>query len=135
MIYEEYMDITNFSEFTDENLEQLLNDLEKENNEIVDEWAKEVKTLYDEGLDPYSFWGEKKLKKVTKKYSKHSAAISVIMEDVENEISKREQFHEEQVGLGKEKRKINNISRDEFIKKEQDKTQKHKIYLDVDDEN
>lgn len=115
------------AEYTDEELIKIKNELEAEYSEIVADWAEDVKNLSSDKFDPYSFFGERKLKKIADKYADQSADITIILEDIERELSLRENYNEEQKYLNSNKVKNSKMSTEEFIQKESMKTLKHKL--------
>lgn len=88
------------------------------NQKIADEIAKEVA---DESFDVYSNRGSKKIRNISKKYSGSIAGADSYLEIINDEIKKREQYEEELKYSGKSVRK-KEISQEEFLQKEQDKT-------------
>lgn len=105
-------------------------------DELVDAWTDEVKLYDTEDFDPYSFFGERKLKKIAKKHAGKIAEVDLLIGVIDDEMSRREKYYEEQrySGNGKVKQSFDG-SDEEFLKREQEKTDSiRKIYEDDDDE-
>jgi hypothetical protein len=131
MEYEKYIGI-NLVDYSDAELIKIRNLMDFEYGEVTEEWTRDLQALDTPNFDPYSFWGGKKLDKVTKKYAGVMADISLISERIENELEKRGKFAEEQRYSGKSKVTNKNIDEDEFLEKEELKTLLHR--QDIDEE-
>lgn len=120
----------NLVDFSDDELVELKNHLEVEYGKLVEEWGNAVGKLVNvEGVDPYSFWGERKVNKVTKKYTSQTADIQILMEDIDLELSKRDNYRFEQSFIGGKSYHDTSLSEKEFFEKEQLKTLKYKQSL------
>jgi hypothetical protein len=92
-----------------------------------DEWAKELKIISSvEGFDPYSFWGERKIKKLAKKHAQKTSGLIYLEGLTAEEIRKRDKYKEEQMYSGKGKYKGYTMSTEEFLEREQIKTESYK---------
>lgn len=126
MSYTEYKNV-NFVEFNDDELIAIRNQMEMEYGEFVDAWGKEVAFLINEKhVDPYSFWGEKKINKVIKKYADKTSDIQIIIEDIDKELFNRDNYKFQQSFLGKTGYYDDSLTQKEFFEKEQLKTLKYK---------
>ncbi len=124
-----------FANYTDQELEEAKHKLEIEYGKYVDEWAREVAYLINEkNVDPYSYWGEKKVKKVTKKYTNITSDIQLAVEKLNIELQKRDNYHFEQSFVGGKSYFDETLSKEEFFEKEELKTLKYKKSIGLDDE-
>lgn len=123
--------------YTDDELLEAKQKLEIEYGKYVDEWAREVAYLINEkNVDPYSYWGEKKVKKVTKKYTNITSDIQLALEKLGVELQKRDNYNFEQSFVGGKSYFDESLTKEEFFEKEQLKTLKYRksIGQDEDDE-
>ena len=123
--------------YTDEELLDAKQKLEIEYGKYVDEWAREVAYLINEkNVDPYSYWGEKKVKKVTKKYTNITSDIQLDLEKLAVELQKRDNYNFEQSFIGGKSYFDETLTEKEFFEKEQLKTLKYRklIGQEEDDE-
>ena len=123
--------------YTDEELLDAKQKLEIEYGKYVDEWAREVAYLINEkNVDPYSYWGEKKVKKVTKKYTNITSDIQLALEKLAIELQKRDNYNFEQSFIGGKSYFDETLTEKEFFEKEQLKTLKYRklIGQEEDDE-
>ncbi|MBQ4542065.1 MAG: hypothetical protein IJA23_04355 [Clostridia bacterium] len=123
--------------YTDEELLDAKQKLEIEYGKYVDEWAREVAYLINEkNVDPYSYWGEKKVKKVTKKYTNITSDIQLALEKLAVELQKRDNYNFEQSFIGGKSYFDETLTEKEFFEKEQLKTLKYRklIGQEEDDE-
>lgn len=126
------------ADYTDNELIKINSEIEEEYNELVEQWAEDVKSVSTENFDPYSFWGERKLKKIAKKYADKAAEMTIIMEDIERELALRENYNEQQKYIGSNTNipKNNfNLSTDEFIQRESMKTLRHRLENDTESDD
>ncbi len=134
MEYTTYKDYwyVNLVDFSDDELIELRNNLDIEYGKLAEEWGEAVAHLVNDlKVDPYTFWGGRKVKKVTKKYSSQTAEIQVLIEDIHKELQKRDNYRFEQSFIGGKPYHDMNLSEKEFFEKEQLKTLKYKESIDV----
>ena len=116
----------NLAEYTDEKLYGFRDWIQTQNEIVMDEWATELKEKTGTvNFDPYSFSGERKLKKIAKKYAGPLSGLEYLQELVGVEIAKRNKYKEEQryIGRGEEAK---HESLEEFLQKEAIKTKSYK---------
>ena len=126
------------ADYTDNELIKINSEIEEEYNELVEQWAEDVKSVSTENFDPYSFWGERKLKKIAKKYADKAAEMTIIMEDIEREFALRENYNEQQKYIGSNTnipKNNSNLSTDEFIQRESMKTLRHRLENDTESDD
>lgn len=123
--------MTSFKDFDESKMvEYSLSDLKGFVNEIEmmksvisqkmnDELSEELKR---ESFDIYSRRGEKKIKKISSKYTGSLVGAESYLKIIDAEIKKREQHEEELRYSGRSLKRHNEMSEDEFLQKEQDKT-------------
>ena len=103
--------------------------------EIVDGWAKELAQTCDKDFDEYSFSGKRKINKLTKKWSEKLSSVQVALEMVQEELVKRNYYDDKQsYFIDGDYKSSTNLSDDEFLRIEQEKTEMLKSILS-DDEN
>ena len=120
-------DRVNLASYTDEQLIDARNNLDIMYGKYVDEWGKEVGVLINEKkVDPYSFFGERKINKVINKYADITADIRLAIEEIEIELQKRDNYKFEQSFIGGKKYHDDTLTAAEFFEKEQLKTMKYK---------
>ena len=121
--------------FNDKELIELRNNLDMEYGNIIDDWGKEMAYLVNEkGVDPYTFWGEKKINKAMKKYTSRTADIKNLLEDIEIELEKRDKYKFEQSFIGGKSYHDKTLTKEEFLQKETLKTMKYKDSIETDEE-
>lgn len=127
----------NPAEVSDENMNYFREELLKMHDELVDAWMEEVKKYDTENFDPYSFSGSRILKKLAKKHSKKVAEVDLLIEVIDDEMAMRENYREEQRYLGNKKFSPDeNFDKEEYLKREQEKTEKiRKIYSEDDEDD
>lgn len=111
-------------EVTDEKMNYFSEELQKMREELLDAWANELKEIETEDFDPYSFFGERKLKKLAQKHTPKIAEVDMLLDVIDDEMKKRETFKEQQryvVGGNVNEPKV---SGEEFLKAEEKKTEK-----------
>lgn len=89
------------------------------NQKLADEIANEFK---DVRFDIYSSRGTRKIKNISKKYAGSLTGADSYLRTIKDEIKKREQYEEELRYSGRSVKKHKEISTEEFLKKEEDKT-------------
>lgn len=116
-------DDSRVEEYSTENLRMFVNEIEMRKSIIREKCASEMaKYLKDERFDAYSFMGRRKLRKIAKKYDDALAGADVYMKAIKKELSHREVLEEEAKYSGRGIVKPKQMSQDEFLQKEQDKT-------------
>ncbi len=121
--YKDYMDIEVIN-YSNKELEFIYGELSAEYDDYTDKWAKEVADISTDDFDPYSFFGERKLKKITKKYAGTLADINSIIGIVADELNKREKVADEERYIGKGQ--FNSEDKDTFLEREKMKTISYK---------
>lgn len=117
----------NLASFSDDELYAFRDRLSLERAKIDDEWAKELEKITSvENFDPYTFWGERKIKKLGKKFAERTAGLTYLQEVTADELSKRAKYKEEQRYSGKGKFRYAEESEEEFLEKEEIKTESYK---------
>lgn len=125
----------NLADYTDEELIETRNRLEIEYGKQIDSWSEEVAFLINEKkVDPYSFFGERKINKVINRYADKTSDIQIAMEEINKELEKRDNFRFEQSFIGGKKYYDDTLSKEEFLKKESLKTLKHQSSINQDEE-
>ena len=89
--------------------------LERYSSELAD-------VLQNDRFDVYSYAGKRKLAKISKKYKSKIIGADEYLQLLEDELKKREQLEENMRYSGTGKYKTPEISQEEFLRKEQDKT-------------
>ncbi|MBR7172750.1 MAG: hypothetical protein IKD36_03045 [Clostridia bacterium] len=125
----------NLADYSDEDLIATKNRLAIEYGRILDECSTEIAYLVNEKkVDPYSFFGERKINKVITRYADMSSDVQIAMEEIGIELEKRDNFKYEQSFIGGKKYFDDSISQEEFLRKEALKTLKHQSALKQDEE-
>ena len=120
----------NIADYTDEELKNFLNQIAMQRGVLQTQCADEMNQyLKDDGFDVYSFWGRRKVDKISKKYASIFAGADYLEETIKEEMKKREKFNEEQRYTGKSIVKKEQ-SLEEFLEKEQDKTWAYKSKIE-----
>ena len=120
----------NIADYSDEELKNFLNQIAMQRGILQTKCADEMnKYLKDDGFDVYSFWGKRKVDKISKKYAGIFAGADYLEETIKDEIKKREKFNEEQKYTGRSVA-VKEISKDEFLQKEEDKTWMYKSKIE-----
>lgn len=126
----------NFSlaNYTEEELIAARNKLEVQYGQYIEECGRQAGILVKEkGVNPDSFWGEKKINKLIKKYSNITADIQLAIEDINIELQKRDNYRFEQSFLGGKSYHDTSLSEKEFFEKESLKTLKYKQGIKTDE--
>ncbi len=120
-----------FVEMTDDEIFEFRDNFEVAKKHLYKQWADDVLAIVNEPkFDEYSFSGKRKLDKIAKKYADDFDGALYIEEVLEEEIKKREKYNEQQLYLRKGGYKGTAVSVEEFIEKEQVKTDRYKINKD-----
>lgn len=122
--YKDYINL-NLVDVAYNDLEIILGELEAERDEYIEKWANESAEIVADGTDPYTFFGERKLGKVNKKYAGDVAEIEMLMDSIGKELDKRDQHNEESKYNGKSDFSAYE-SAEEFLEREGLKTQGYK---------
>ena len=119
--------MVNFPEMTDEELYAFRDKLSVLHAKFDDEWVEELKIISNQdGFDPYSYWGERKIKKLAKKHAQKTSGLLYLESLTAEELRKRDKFKEEQMYSGKGKYAGRTMTTEEFIEREQIKTESYK---------
>lgn len=110
-------------EYSLEELKGFVNEIEMMksviNQKMSDELAVELKK---DSFDIYSRRGERIIKKISSKYTGSIIGAESYLKIIDAEIKKREQFEEELRYSGRSVKRHKELSEEEFLQKEQDKT-------------
>ena len=80
-----------FSEMTNDELIKFKKHIEEGYERLCEQRAKELAELSkDENFDPYSFWGSRKITKITDKYSKDDDGFEFLLEELLKEFEQRQ---------------------------------------------
>lgn len=116
-------DEKNIVEYTDDDLREFYAEVQKQKSVINEQCSSEMSILLkNESFDIYSWSGSRKIKKIANKYAHLLAVADDYLKIVETELRKREKYEEERRYSGKSIKKPENISKEEFLQKETDKT-------------
>lgn len=116
-------DETKMVDYTDDDLKEFYHEVEKKKSVLKEQCSEEMSILLkNDKFDVYSWSGSRKIKKIADKYAGLIAVADDYLKTVGNEIRKREKFEEEQRYSGRSIKKREDISREEFLQKEEDKT-------------
>lgn len=114
------------SKMVDYSLEELktfVNEINMKISVINEKCAEEMAVyLNDDTFDVYSRRGSKKMKKIAQKYALSLAGANEYLRILGEEIKKREQYEEEMRYSGRSIKKPKQMSQEEFLQKEEDKT-------------
>lgn len=124
------------AEVSDENMNYYREELIKMHDELSDAFAEELKKIDSDNFDPYSFFGERKVKKISKKYAKKISEVDMLVDVIDDEMDRREKYNEEQryTGSGKYVPRYS-LDPEEYLKQEQEKTARIRKSLENDDNN
>lgn len=123
-------DKVNLAELSDEQLIDIRNKLEMEYGAYLDDCASEVAELKTkQNIDLYSYFGEKKMNKIIKKYVKMTDGLDLAIEKIEDELKKRDNYKFERSFHGG--KYYDDVSEDEFFEKESLKTLKYKQSIEA----
>ena len=111
----------NFSEMTENELYDFKEKIEKAYEKMCNDRAKELKEIDSEDFDPFSFFGGKKIDAIAKKYAEFDDGFAFLMEELLREFQQRKIPLDEIDNL-----KYNDISDEEYIYREIEKTNKYK---------
>ena len=117
-------------EYTDEELKTFINQITMQRSVLQEKCAEEMAVyLKNEKFDIYSRSGERKINKISEKYADLFSGADYLEEIIKEELKKREQYNEEQRYSGRSVVK-NQISKEEFLRQEEDKTWAYKSKIE-----
>ena len=92
--------------------------------------------INEKKVDPDSYWGDRKINKVTRKYTDITSDIQLALEKLAVELEKRDNYNFEQSFIGGKSYHDKTLTEKEFFEREQLKTLKYRksIGKDEDDE-
>lgn len=123
MAYTDYVNM-DLATVSSDLLLHIQEELIEEHNNIMAQYAESIKKIATPNFDPYSFFGERKIKKIASKYADDLSNIEVLLDDIDDELNKREDASEPEPQSNEEYERDTKEEREEFVKSESDKTQK-----------
>lgn len=118
------------ADYTDEELRNFVNQIAMQRSVLQERCAEEMnKYLANERFDIYSYFGKKKIDKISQKYAVYFSGADYIEEIIKEELKKRDKYNEEQRYTGRSVA-VKEISKDEFLQKEEDKTWMYKSKIE-----
>ena len=123
-------------EYSSDNLKMFVNEIEMKLSVLREQCANEMsKYLTDEKFDLYSVSGKRKIRKIAKRFSDMLDGASEYLRIIRVELAKREKLEDDMRYSGKGY-KVDRISQEEFLQKEQDKTMAFKLKngIEINDE-
>ncbi|MBE5755261.1 MAG: hypothetical protein IJ310_01915 [Clostridia bacterium] len=118
------------AEYTDEELKMFINQIIMQRSVLQQKCADEMQVyLGNEKFDIYSRSGERKINKISEKYAGYFAGADYLEEIINTELKKREKYNEEQKYSGRSIVR-REMSKEEFLEKEQDKTWAYKSKIE-----
>ncbi len=116
---------------SDEKMKYFKDELLKMHEELTDIWTEELKKLDNENFDPYSFSNERKLKKLAKKHSPKLAEVDMLLDVIDDELSRRDKYNEQQRYVEGVNYRQDELSDEEYFNEEVKKTERiRKIHED-----
>ncbi len=116
---------------SDEKMKYFKDELLKMHEELTDIWTEELKKLDNENFDPYSFSNERKLKKLAKKHSPKLAEVDMLLDVIDDELSRRDKYNEQQRYVEGGNYRQDELSDEEYFNEEVKKTERiRKIHED-----
>lgn len=116
-------DESKMPDYTIDELRGFVREIELKKSVIQEKCSSELAGyLKNDRFDPYSTSGARKLRKVAEKYTPSLMGANEFLRIINGEIKKREQYEEEMRYSGRSIRKPKEVSTEEFLKKEEDKT-------------
>ena len=117
-------------DYTDEELRTFVNQITMQRSILQDKCAEEMAVyLKNERFDIYSRSGQRKIDKISARYADLFAGADYIEEIIQAELKKRDKYNEEQKYSGRSIVK-KEISKEEFLKQEEDKTWVYKSKIE-----
>lgn len=130
--YKDYMYV-NLVDYNDDELIDIHNGLDAEYGRIVEEWGADIAKLINvQNVDPFSFFGKRKVDKLNNKYADKTSDIQILIEDIEKELEKRDKYNFEQSFIGGKSYHDKTLTEKEFFEKEELKTLKYKQSIRAD---
>ena len=128
-------DETKLYDYSSDNLRMFINEIEMKLSVLREKCASDMSVLLkDERFDPYSFFGKRKLQKITDKHNRMVIGANEYLKIIKTELAKREKLEDEMRYSGRSiKQKA--ISEEEFLQKEQDKTMAYKVKNGIESNN
>lgn len=121
--------VVNFAEMTDDELYAFRDNLATVRAQIDEEWAAELASFASgDDFDPYSRSGERKIKKLAKKYANKTVGLNYLRDLTFEEIAKRDRYKEQQMYVKGGYGKI--LSEEEFLEREEIKTKAYKSRIE-----
>lgn len=118
------------AEYTDEELRLFINQITMQRSVLEEKCAEEMsKYLTNERFDIYSYFGKKKIDKISKKYAVYFSGADFIEDIIKEELKKRDKYNEEQRYTGRSVA-VKEVSKEEFLQKEEDKTWMYKSKIE-----
>ncbi len=116
-------DNSKINEYTVDEINEFINEIELTRSVIREKLTAEMaEKVKDDRFDAFSFWGQRALKKIAKKYDGALAGADVYMAIMKTELARREALSNTSSYTGKSIVKQKEVSEEEFLQKEQDKT-------------
>lgn len=116
-------DEKNMVEYTDDDLKEFYHEVEMQKSILTEQCSSDMAVfLVDDRFDIYSRSGSRKIRKIADKYAGLIAVADHYLKVVGEELNKRDEYQEQMRYSGKSIKKTENISKEEFLKKEEDKT-------------
>ena len=120
----------NIAEYTDEDLKDFLNQITMQRSVLQQKCADEMQVyLGNEKFDIYSRSGSRKINKISEKYAGYFIGADYLEDIIKTELAKREKYNEEQRYSGRSIVR-REVSKEEFLEKEQDKTWVYKSKIE-----
>lgn len=124
------------AKFTDEELYMMRDEALDKYDRYVEEWAIGLKEITDEkDFDQYSRKSEKKVAKLNKRFLDPMTDIEIVLATIQEELDKRDNYNEQQRYMEGGNYQAANIEDDEFLKREQEKTERIRSILNNEDDD
>lgn len=116
-------DESKLGEYTVDEINEFINEIELTRSVIREKLTAEMaEKVKDDRFDAFSFWGQRTLKKIAKKYDGALAGADVYMTIMKTELARREALENTSSYTGKSIVKQKEMTEEEFLQKEHDKT-------------
>lgn len=122
MSYLEYMNM-DLTEMNHDELVKIQRQVLAEYDETMEKYAREVKMLDKPNFDPYSYFGEKKIRKIADKYSSDIADMEILLNSIDDELNKRLDA-EDLLDYERDAENETKEDRANFLERESEKTEK-----------
>ena len=117
--------------FTDDELRTMRDEALSKYDEIIEQWSKELNEITSQkGFDQYSRKGEKLIDKLNTKYADPLTDAEIVLETIQEELNKRENYYEQQRYMDSGNYTSIKIEDEEFLKREKEKTDRIRQILD-----